>query len=577
MAQNEYEYVEMTLEASFVTDPKTCQLHEVSGLEAISKLFWFEIELVWLAEAPLDPESVIGERASLVVTRDNKEVRRINGVLSEIEHQLDTRTKFRTYKLRLVPTVHQLSLASTYRVYLDTSPVKVIEKTLLRSEVPADQFQMQVSSPLANAPRDLIVQYGETDLDFICRLAEHHGISFYFAHEGNKDIVVFTDLAANAGFHEVGNSFRLRRGGDRRDVYEFGKIVRRIPGSYEVNDYDHRKAQLVLHNKEKIAPKLLDTTWAKGRNYEYAPNYKIPAHGKELAKIRSEELQVPQITYRGASDQPGFCAGHRIKVEEGLTSATEQIAGQERVDDSFDTQLLLVEVEHHARFGVLTHGSAGATVGKNPTGSNVSDFVTDGLPGMQPNSAAASEALVQPGQVRGAKEKHYRNVFRGIPVQHTYRPARVTHKPRIDGLVTGMIVTPSQTIAVDLPHTPKPEAQINEEGYYWVRFLFEDPIDEAATQHQPCSLPVRMLQPHVGADYGIHMPLRPGMEVLLGFLEGDPDRPFIVGGTYRTETPSPVVKKNATLNRIKTQSGVLIEMRDAQIAVPGRGSSSSGS
>lgn len=568
MANNEYEYVEMALEASFVTDPQSCQLHEVTGLEAISKLFWFEIELVWLSEAPLDPEAVVGERASLVVTRDNKEVRRINGVISEIEHQLDTRTKFRTYKLRLVPTVHQLGLASTYRVYLDVSPVSVIEKTLIRSEVPADQFRMQVSSPLANAPRDLIIQYGETDLDFVSRLAEHYGISYYFAHEGKKDILVFTDLAGNAGFHEVGDSFRLRRGGDRRDVYEFGKLVRRISSSYDVNDYDHRKAQLVLYNQAKIAPKLLDTTWAKGRHYEYAPNYKIPAHGQELAKLRGEEQQVPQITYRGASDQPSFCAGHRIKVEEGLTSSTEQIAGQERVDDSFDTQLLLVEVEHHARFGVLMHGSAGAQVGQTATPSNVGDFVTSGMPGMQPSSAAASDALVQPGQVRGAKEKHYRNVFRGIPVQHQYRPSRITPKPRIDGLVTGMIVTPSQNMAVDLPHMPKPEAQINEEGYYWVRFLFEDPIDEAAGQHHPCSLPVRMLHPHVGADYGFHMPLRPGMEVMLGFLEGDPDRPFIVGGVYRTETPSPVVKKNATLNRIKTQSGVLIEMRDAQIAVP---------
>lgn len=72
-----------------------------------------------------------------------------------------------------------------------------------------------------------------------------------------------------------------------------------------------------------------------------------------------------------------------------------------------------------------------------------------------------------------------------------------------------------------------------------------------------------MLQPHVGTNYGMHFPLKPGAEVLIGFIDGDPDRPLIVGAVYRPDTPSPVTQASSNLNRLKSESGVIIEIRDA--------------
>ena len=63
-----------------------------------------------------------------------------------------------------------------------------------------------------------------------------------------------------------------------------------------------------------------------------------------------------------------------------------------------------------------------------------------------------------------------------------------------------------------------------------------------------------MLQPHAGATYGVHFPLRPGTEVLIGFVEGDPDRPVIVGAIPNAETPSPVDLGNQTQNVVRTAS-----------------------
>lgn len=60
----------------------------------------------------------------------------------------------------------------------------------------------------------------------------------------------------------------------------------------------------------------------------------------------------------------------------------------------------------------------------------------------------------------------------------------------------------------------------------------------------------------------MHFPLKPGTEVLTGFVDGDPDRPLIVGAVYRPDTPSPVTSANNTINKLKSESSVIIEMHD---------------
>jgi type VI secretion system secreted protein VgrG len=148
----------------------------------------------------------------------------------------------------------------------------------------------------------------------------------------------------------------------------------------------------------------------------------------------------------------------------------------------------------------------------------------------------------------------YRNTFCAIPANVTYRPARRTPRPRIFGFVTGLVEP-----VPDAPGAPLLAPSMDEEGRYWVRFHF----DTAAPGTKKASRPIRMAQQHAGAGYGTHFPLRPGVEVLLAFHDGDPDRPIIVGAVPNGINPSPVTSVNPQHSEVLSASGILIQFRDA--------------
>jgi type VI secretion system secreted protein VgrG len=147
----------------------------------------------------------------------------------------------------------------------------------------------------------------------------------------------------------------------------------------------------------------------------------------------------------------------------------------------------------------------------------------------------------------------YRNRFVAIPAATAYRPPRRTPKPVVAGVLTGI---------VDDERTGREKvAHLDNDGRYRIRFLFDmnDPADRSASRL------IRMAQPHAGASYGMHFPLKPGVEVLIVCVNGDPDRPIIASAVPNAITPSPVDARVNTLNRIQTESGILLELGDHRV------------
>jgi type VI secretion system secreted protein VgrG len=101
-------------------------------------------------------------------------------------------------------------------------------------------------------------------------------------------------------------------------------------------------------------------------------------------------------------------------------------------------------------------------------------------------------------------------------------------------------------------------AQIDDQGRYNVKLHF----DESDLSGGKASTRIRMMQPHAGNPEGFHFPLRKGSEVVVGFLGGDPDRPFIAGFVPNAENPSPVTQSNYTQNVVQTGGKNRIEIED---------------
>jgi len=139
--------------------------------------------------------------------------------------------------------------------------------------------------------------------------------------------------------------------------------------------------------------------------------------------------------------------------------------------------------------------------------------------------------------------------YEAIPSDVVFRPLRQTDKPVIIGHMHAVVDGEVDGVA----------APIDEYGRYKVIL----PFDQYAAMGGKASRWVRMAQSSAGADYGMHLPLHIGTEVVITHLDGDPDRPVIMNAVPNVDTMSPVVEANATQSRIKTSTGILFELEDA--------------
>jgi len=136
----------------------------------------------------------------------------------------------------------------------------------------------------------------------------------------------------------------------------------------------------------------------------------------------------------------------------------------------------------------------------------------------------------------------YENTFVCIPAETPFRPPRQSRKPRIHGSQTAMVVGPSGE-----------EIYTDEYGRVKVQFYW----DRLGDKDQNSSCWVRVSYPWAGKAWGgIHIP-RMGQEVIVEFLEGDPDRPIITGRVYNAEQPVPYgLPANRTQSGVKSRSAL---------------------
>lgn len=333
------------------------------------------------------------------------------------------------------------------------------------------EFEFDLREPHARRP--YCVQYRETDHAFLTRLFEEEGMFHYFRHEQDRHVLVVADHAGAYGkASETGIGMSSKVGvGDLSDLIT--KWGRQ---------FSFHPGKLASTDYNPDTPSLSLRT-SEGANvplrgveryevFEFPGRFADTAEAKLAAKRRAEELAERFDTASGEGMCRTFSPGMAFTMERHHAKAER------------GRSWVATEVVHDAR--------AGATY---VTGGELNDVT-------------------------------YRNRFTCVPATRAFRPPRVTQRPTIHGCQTAIVVGPRGARL-----EPGHEVHVDDQGRVKVRFHW----DRYAKEDDRSSCWIRVSQAWAGAGMGgINIP-RIGQEVVVSFVEGDPDRPLITGRVYNGE------------------------------------------
>ena len=349
--------------------------------------------------------------------------------------------------------------------------------------------------------REYVCQYDETHFNFLGRWMEWAGIYYYFQQgEAGEKLIITDSLMAHVNQPLGSNIIYSPPSG-----LESAHLEETVHRFKAIKRQTPRSLRLRDFNYRRPSLDLQAEAdvWDRGFGeiYLYGQHYQTPEQGRALADIRAQEYLCRHEEYEGQGSVPFMQPGFLFLL-------------QEHFREDYNRGYLVTGVEHS--------GSQAA-------------YLTAGL-----------------RQELGIQEKapRYSNRFKAIPDNVQYRPSRRASWPKTNGMVSAHIDGSGSG----------EYAEIDEHGRYKVRL----PFDLAGRAGGKASRPIRMMQPYGGPGYGLHFPLHKGTEVLLNFIEGDPDRPIIASAVPNPETASPITSDNATKSAYHTAGGNRLEMEDME-------------
>jgi type VI secretion system secreted protein VgrG len=459
------------------------------GRERLSRLFEFDLLLV--RPTPFTEEETDSLlKTPCVLAMGGRKGDVVHGLLRSIELIDAARSEAARYVATMVPSLWLMTLARTNRLYQNTTVPKMVQEILEQYGLGSGK-DFVIAAWDKSPEREYVVQYEESDWDFIQRWLEHEGYFYWFEHgDGGEKLVIAHENAVCPPI--VGTkllSYRERNNlGGPATVWDWHVRTQRIPARVALFDYNYRRP-----NQRVVAKADVDTERGFGSVFFYGQHFKNQDQGADLAQVRADLINTGRVTILGRTDCASFRVGHVFELE------NHHIADQ-------DGEYLVTAIEHRSGF---------------------------------------------PPDRDGAKDlEPYTARFEAIPADVPFRPERVTPWPRIQGVIHAHVDSDGSG----------DYAQIDAQGRYRVHL----PFDGSDAAGSSASRWIRLAQPYSGAGYGSHFPLHKGTEVLLAHIDGDPDRPIIVGSVPNPHTLSPSTSQNATQSVIHTASGIRIEMEDLQ-------------
>ncbi|HVJ16659.1 MAG TPA: type VI secretion system tip protein TssI/VgrG, partial [Polyangiaceae bacterium] len=287
------------------------RLKRLQGEEALSRLFRFELELV--AQDPaVDFKQVVGRGVTVRVKLADATPRYFNGIISRIA-QTPAEGGSATFKAELVPWTWLLTRTANCRIFQKLSVPAIVERLFQTHGFKDFSNRLQQKYP----ERDYVVQYRETDFNFMSRLLEDAGIWYFFEHENGRHTLVLCDSSAEhhpCPSQEKARITRSQVDGNRMlDVITAWSVGHELrPGRYALGAFNFETPNTNLGvNVESVYD---SPTGAKPEVYDFPGGYTKRADGDTLVRLRIEEEEAQALQIRGASTCRAFRTGYRFEL-----------------------------------------------------------------------------------------------------------------------------------------------------------------------------------------------------------------------------------------------------------------------
>lgn len=491
-----YTQVNRALRITTPLGPDWLLLERISGEEAVSSPFRFELDLLSEKE-DIDPAALLGQPVTVEIDFA-EDTRYISGIISRFV-QGGRGMRLTRYRAEMVPRLWVGSLVQNSRIFQEQTVGDIASVVL--DEMGVDH-QKQLSA--SYEPRNYCSQYRESNLEFLSRLMEDEGIFYFHTHTDGGHKLALSDSSMQAP---------ACPGATAKITVAPSSSRPSVPAEPLVFDLEHEEAvvsgKIVLwdHNfqlpgKNLATDQKVDNGDAAFEVYDYPGEYaqrfdgvssgggdqagklqKIFNENARVAGIRAREAGNLQAVLRGESNYPLLTPGHKFGLERHYRR-------------DFNTDYFLLRVRHEA--SVENYENA------------------DGAPFV------------------------YRASFEAVPSSVAYVPPRLTRRASVQGAQTAVVVGPAGS-------------EIFTDKYGRVKVQFN--WDREGKKDAGSSCWLRVATPWAGKNWGMIAIPRIGNEVVVDFLEGDPDRPIITGMVYNSDSMPPYeLPANMTQSGIKSRS-----------------------
>lgn len=467
----------LTLYQSSRAQSQPLLIRSISGVEALSTLFAYEVVLYSTSEN-VDFAEVLGHDMSVGLQLPDETERYIHGYVSNFASVGVDGSHF-LYRAELRPTMWLLGHSVNSRIFQDETVPDIVRKVLGEHGISGYEEHLGKSNRGPYLPWKYCVQYRESDLAFVSRLLEYEGIHYWFEHTKTAHQLVFAD-------HNVGHEPK----GGSTPVVEYTRAHnmrnRRVACIW---DWREQRAVLPDHHTVKDYDHKRPRADLSGRSGSGVD--------RSHPKAQNKELEV-------------FDHTESVVLQKGASANTSEDYARIRTEE---VHVRYAIVEAHTDARQLCAGDI-FQLDKGPDRTKGQTYLI-----LSTSLSAQNDAHSSGGADDNAA---YSCKFEALDMKHPYRPARVTPKPVIAGLQSAVVAG-------------KGDHWTDQYGRIRVKFHW----DRQSKGDELSSCWVRVARQSAGNMWGTMFVPHIGHEVLVSFLDGDPDRPIVVGSVYNGTNKAP--------------------------------------